>query len=159
MTVRDNPSVLRINSESVPDVARLDSCELNRLQSLSAHHLVGECTEAGVVAYLLGFTRDAAYDGEEFARFQASVTAPFLYIDQVAVTSRAKGKGIGAALYRHFEKIAGENGIGSLCCEINIRPPNLDSIAFHQKLGFRAVATLDTLDGRQVKLFIKTVKR
>ncbi|TKB67153.1 MAG: GNAT family N-acetyltransferase [Nitrospira sp.] len=158
MTSLDSISVLRINSESQPNVARLDRLELDRLQSLSPHHLIAESTQAGVVAYLLAFADDADYDGEEFLKFRNSVTAPFLYIDQVAVTSQAKGNGIGAALYRDVEQLADERGIGSLCCEINIFPPNSDSIAFHRKMGFRAVRRLDTLDGRAVELYAKGIK-
>lgn len=157
MTSRDDTFVLQINSESQPNVARLDPPELNRLQSLSPHHLVAECTQTGVVAYLLAFADDARYDGEEFLKLR-SITAPFLYIDQVAVIHQSQRKGIGAALYRCVEQIAEQSGIESLCCEINICPPNPDSIAFHRKLGFRAVETLDTLDGRQVELYTKVVK-
>ncbi len=158
MTDRDTASVLRINAESQPNVAPLDGHELNRLRSLSSHHLVAENIQAGVVAYLLAFADDALYDGEEFLKFRTSLTAPFFYIDQVAVISGEKGKGVGAALYRHFGQLADERAIEYLCCEINIVPPNPGSIAFHQKMGFRAVGALDTLDGRKVALYAKDMK-
>ncbi len=153
----DGPGVLRINSDGHPGVARLDDLELRRLCTLPNHHLVAEDTNSLLVGYILAFDREAAYDGEEFRRFRLITPKPYLYIDQVAVAKESKGLGVGRALYGVLEAIAHRKGAQALCCEVNTVPPNEESMAFHEALGFRRLESLATLDGREVELMLKEV--
>jgi uncharacterized protein len=43
----------------------------------------------------------------------------------------------------------------ALGCEVNVMPPNPESLAFHAPLGFRRISSLATLDGREVELLTK----
>jgi len=110
-----------------------------------------------LVGYILAFNRDAAYDGEEFLKFRLIIPKPYLYIDQVAVATQSKGLGVGRAPYGAVEAIAHREGAQALCCEVNISPPNLESMAFHEALGFQRMESLVTLDGRRVELLLKEV--
>ena len=151
----DGPGVLRINSDGHPGVARLADAELGRLCTLPNHHLVAEDTNSLLVGYLLAFDREAAYDGEEFQKFRLITPKPYVYIDQVAVAKESKGLGVGRALYSALEVIARREGAQALCCEVNTVPPNEESMAFHEALGFRRMESLATLDGREVELLLK----
>jgi GNAT superfamily N-acetyltransferase len=80
-------------------------------------------TRAGstVIAHLFGFIATAE---------------PVGYIHLVGVRASHQGKGIGRALYEHFEEVARERG----CLQLRAvtAPFNEDSRAFHAALGFEA---------------------
>jgi hypothetical protein len=153
---QDGAAVLAINLGGRPGVAPLDQQELSRLMGLPNAHLVA--TRGGeVVGYLLAFHRDAPYDGEEFLTLRQILSEPYLYVDQVAVGCALRHSGVGRCLYAGLVSVAVRQGIGLLCCEVNITPPNERSLAFHEKLGFRAVTRCFTRDARQVQLMAWTL--
>lgn len=155
----DVAQVLRINAASRPAVAELDRPEIARLLALPNQHLVALNGESRIVAYALAFSRDAAYDGEEFLVFRSAISEPFVYVDQVAVLQEARGSGVGRALYEELQHAAAQQGAYVLCCEINVTPPNPESMAFHTKMGFEIVGTLAARDGRSVELRRKLLLR
>ena len=144
--------VLRINAAAGVAVCRLDARELSRLAAISPFHLIALADDGKVLGYLLAFSRDDGYDGEEFLALRSAIDEPFLYIDQVAIDSRLAGTGIGRMLYGALAQRGRELGAKVLCCEVNTSPPNPGSLAFHGHLGFRKVGALSTSDGRTVAL-------
>lgn len=74
-----------------------------------------------VIAYLFGFIATAE---------------PVGYIHLVGVRGLHQGKGIGRALYEHFEDVARDRGCRQL--RAVTAPFNEDSRAFHAALGFEA---------------------
>lgn len=147
----DRADVLRINAAAGAAVFQLDPPELSRLTRISSLHLVAACGGA-VAGYLLAFSSTHAYDGEEFLAFRCSTDKPFWYVDQIAVASRFRGIGVGRMLYEALTSGARRYGVAALCCEVNTTPPNPDSLVFRQRLGFKRVGALSTLDGRMVAL-------
>ena len=119
------------------------------------HHLVAEDINTLLVGYVLAFDRQAAYDGEEFRKFQRLTEKRYVYIDQIAVAKESQGLGVGRALYGALEAIACREGAQALCCEVNTVPPNLESMAFHKALSFERIHSMATLDGREVELLLK----
>lgn len=151
----DEHSVLGINADSQPHVARLWPAELTRLLALSAQHVVVEDAAGGVIGYALVFAHDADYDGEEFQILRRQLAEPFLYIDQIALAPSARGRGIGRLVYAGLAQRAEAQGLRALCCEVNTQPANPASLAFHERLGFGPIiGTLATQDGRQVLLLL-----
>jgi hypothetical protein len=148
----DGADVLRINAAAGTAVFQLDRAELSRLTRISSLHLVATHAGGEVAGYLLAFSSDDAYDGEEFLAFRASIDEPFWYVDQVAVDERLRGMGIGRMLHEALRSAASRRAVAALCCEVNTTPPNPDSLAFHRRLGFERVGALNTLDGRTVAL-------
>ncbi len=157
MTERDYAQVIRINATCGPAVARLDGDELRRLGIIDNGHVVAVNENNEVAGYALIFSREAAYDGEEFLTLRSVISWPFLYIDQVAIAPEARRKGIGLEIYAAIETIAARRGIRRLCCEVNISPPNPASLDFHTKIGFERVRQLDANDGRTVVLMAKAL--
>ncbi|MCO6413772.1 MAG: GNAT family N-acetyltransferase, partial [Thiogranum sp.] len=94
------------------------------------------------------------YDGEEFLWFREHFRGDFLYIDQVAVGRRYRGRGLGRALYDDLEYHAHRNGIDTLVCEVNCEPFNVASQAFHRQRGFSEVGRMETR-GVSVSLLAK----
>ncbi len=157
LILSDCIAILQINAESVPGVAALDESEFVRLMAMPNHHVAIESPNHLVVGYALAFNSNAPYDGEEFQIFQRKLLKPFIYIDQVATRIDSRRMGIGSAIYDALENEARLCDASTLCCEVNIDPPNPESMAFHQKRGFSQSEILATADGRRVALLIKDV--
>ena len=157
LSVADFQAVVRINVQGLPGVAALDEPELARLMAMPNHHLVVENVSTVIVGYALVLDHDAPYDGEEFQAFKRKMAKPFIYIDQVATLREARRTGIGAATYEAIKNKAKLSGTLLLCCEVNINPPNNESLAFHQNQGFSQLESMATEDGRVVALLIKDV--
>jgi predicted GNAT superfamily acetyltransferase len=149
----DLDAIRALTAEGYPGVSLFEPNELEWAMEHAAGVWVAASNE-NVIAYLIAFADDAAYDGEEFHWFQVTVNS-FLYIDRVAVTANARRGGIGAQLYSFVETFAREHKVANLVCEVNLQPPNPTSRAFHAKQGFQELATLDTRDGRTAALLQK----
>jgi uncharacterized protein len=153
-TANDAAPLLRVNAGARPHVAALDGADLTRLRELGAIVLVANC--AGEVAgYLIAFLDAAPYDGEEFRRFQRQLGRPFLYIDQVAVSSAFRMRGVARALYEAVATHPRVPASTRRCCEVNIDPPNPGSLDFHLRMGFERTADMSVTDGRTVALLVE----
>lgn len=147
------PAVQSINCQGIPGVSALGPSEVENFLLTSPCFRVVE--DAGsLVGYLIAFPFDAAYDGEEFLWFKRSFDR-FVYIDQVAVAQERRGKGAASALYADLEAFARGRQIPLLACEVNLRPENKPSLAFHTRQGFLEVGRLETRQGRLVSLMLK----
>ena len=105
-------------------------------------HLVEEAFFARRVGeadgLLIAFDQDADYDSPNFLWFQGRF-ARFVYVDRVAVAAEARGRGIAKRLYLGLFSEALHAGHDKIVCEINLNPPNPESDAFHDALGFTEV--------------------
>ena len=63
----------------------------------------------------------------------------FVYVDRVVVAKRARGHGLGRLLYHDLVEATLRAGRATLCCEVNVDPPNPVSDAFHAALGFNEI--------------------
>jgi predicted GNAT superfamily acetyltransferase len=149
------PQILELNALAHPAVALLDGAELCRLSEIPNEHLVLKGIGGQMQGYTLAFYRDAPYDGEEFLAFRKLLQGPFLYVDQIVISPRVRGIGIGKSVYERLAADALRRGVAQLCCEVNIVPPNPASNAFHSRLGFERIGELATQDGRHVCLLRK----
>jgi predicted GNAT superfamily acetyltransferase len=146
----DRTRIAAINREGQPGVNPLSAEELEACLAQATLFRVAEL-EGASAGYLIAFAAGFASIGDEYAWFSARHSA-FLYVDQVAVARDAWRRGIGAALYADLEREARERGIPLLVCEVNLRPENPRSLAFHAKLGFAEAGRLEVSDGRRVAL-------
>lgn len=153
----DLPAILALNNAAPPAVNRLSPERLAGLAATAREVLVAESAGA-LTGFLLVLGPEAVYDSPNFLWFRQRY-AGFLYIDRIVVAPGSRGRGIGAALYRELLRRAGQE-VGLLACEINLRPSNQGSIAFHAALGFREVGRQDTDGGsKTVSLQIREVPR
>lgn len=150
----DLPQLLRVNASSRPNVAMLDLEELDRLLMLEAVVLIADCMGA-FAGYLIAFSDQAPYDGEEFRYCQMHIQLPFFYIDQVAVSPDYRLLGAARTLYNAAFVHPALSSSLVQCCEVNIDPPNPESMAFHTSMGFERLTSLRVQDGRTVALLVK----
>jgi predicted GNAT superfamily acetyltransferase len=126
-----------LNQKNVPHVGTETEAEFARLCGISVCALVVD-VDGLPSGFLLGMTRDADYQSENFQWFKERYDA-FLYVDRLAVDAASRVRGAGTAMYRAAERFAREAGLPIVCCEVNVDPPNPGSLAFHGKIGFERV--------------------
>lgn len=143
-------AILAINAAGQPGVYPLTPSEMSWALERAAYFGVAEI-RGKVVGYIITYTDQAAYSGDEFHWFK-QYFAGFLYIDQIAIAPAARRSGAGTRLYHEMEQFARQHGLTSLVCEVNLDPPNPASLRFHAKNGFVEVGTMTTADGRRVSL-------
>ncbi|MGE0499478.1 MAG: GNAT family N-acetyltransferase [Rhizobiaceae bacterium] len=130
----DLDAVLALNNEHAAELSLLDRERLT--------HLVGEAFVARRVgaldAFLIAFDQSAAYDSPNFLWFRERYPR-FVYVDRIAVSPQARGRGLARRLYDHLFSAARAAGHSVATCEVSAEPPNPGSDAFHAALGFREV--------------------
>jgi predicted GNAT superfamily acetyltransferase len=146
----DRARIAAINREGQPGVNPLSAAELDACLARATLFCVAEL-DGAVAGYLIALATGFSSIGDEYAWFEARHRA-FLYVDQVAVARDGWRRGVGAALYAELERVARRSGIPQLVCEVNLRPANPRSLAFHAALGFVEVGQLEVSDGRRVAL-------
>lgn len=144
----DFPRVLELNAESVQYLSPLDRARLETLAAAAHAFRVVE-HEGQVVAFLLVFRDGSTYDSENFQWFDTRYDR-FLYVDRIVVSKQTHGVGLGTMLYRELFALAGVEGAPIVTCEIDLKPPNPASFAFHARHGFAEVGQQSIRDGLKV---------
>lgn len=146
MNSQDIAAVTVLNNSAYPAVTRLTEEEMTQLFDLCNIRLVATNRDRQITAFLLSLGMDKDYDSENYQWFEKRGVR-HQYIDRVVVGSSAKGTGIGRALYESVFEHARQCGANEVTAEVNLRPPNPGSVAFHERLGFRRLAEQDTKGG------------
>ena len=142
-TAMDYDTVLHLNEDAIPAVSRITRDDLAHLhdQALSLRvAIMGE----RIAGFLLALRQGADYGSPNYKWFSQKYPI-FGYVDRVVVGSLYRGGGVGRLLYADLRENCGDARV--LCCEVNLRPPNPGSLAFHHVLGFREVGQQTTEDG------------
>jgi uncharacterized protein len=137
----------------MPGVGELKQAEIDDCFARATLFRVAE-RDLEVCAYLLALAPGFDAIGDEYAWF-SDRSIDFLYVDQIAVATRARGLGVGTALYADVEREARARGLARITCDVNLRPMNPESLAFHARHGFREVGRMEVRDGRFVALLEK----
>lgn len=143
-TAADATAVLALNNASVPHVNALTADTLAQIVAMSAHYTVAEDAE-GILGFVICIPSGRSYWSDNYTWFGARHDA-FLYLDRVAVHPRAQRRGVGRALYDDLHgRVRGRWPCVAL--EVNLRPPNPVSDAFHAAMGYEEVGVREYEDG------------
>jgi hypothetical protein len=146
LTDSDLAAALVLNNANLPALNELDAAELARLVAMSTVSLVAE-VDGAVAGFCIVLPPRADYDSLNYAWFSRTYS-DFAYLDRIAVDPARRRAGIGRDFYDDLRRrLAGRAAI--LCCEVNVRPRNDASLAFHEAIGFREVGQQDTDGGRK----------
>ena len=141
----DLAALVALNQADLPHLSALTIESLARLGQMATYFLVAELD--GVVAgFVLAMSPAAGYESINFRWFKSRYPS-FLYIDRVVIAQERRRAGVASSLYRDLVAHAEASGAQLLACEVNVRPPNPGSLAFHARHGFVEVGTQDTEDG------------
>ncbi len=143
--------VTQVNNDAYPAVPTASVSEIIDLAALCDWTMVCE-VDGEVVGFLFAVEPGKNYESENY-RFFESRGLPHFYIDRIVLGSGSRGQGLGKRLYREVFQEASRRGFGRVTCEVNLKPENPASLAFHEAMGFVPVGVQDTKGGAvQVQL-------
>lgn len=145
----DAAAVLRLNHESVHHLAPLGDEGYAWFLDHAACAWAAE-VDGVVAAFVLVLEPGLAYESANY-RWFSERRDDFLYLDRVAVDAPHRRLGVGSAVYDAVEDLADSTGRPVLL-EVNARPANEPSLAFHERRGYVEVGTLEHPDGKVVSL-------
>jgi predicted GNAT superfamily acetyltransferase len=135
----DVPAVLALNHRFVDLLSPLDAERLLWLVGLSDHADVVEVDER-VVGFVLTMAPGADYDSENYLWHAARYGDSFYYLDRIVIAEEMRRQGVAAFVYDAMEDVA--RAFGRMTLEVNVDPPNLESLAFHERRGYVEVGRL-----------------
>jgi hypothetical protein len=146
-----------INEAEVPAVGSVRPDELAHIAAESSIALVAE-VDGQVAGFCLVLPPGADYGSSNYAWF-AERYDDFVYLDRVAISPAFQRRGVGRALYAEVERLVPDRRRSArhFLLEVNLRPRNDRSLAFHAGLGFVEVAQRDTDYGVTVAMLAKTL--
>lgn len=149
----DYRALLNLNEDAVPAVNSIDIAELRSLHEQSLELIVARTSNgssgnesSAIAGFLLALPETCDYKSLNFQYFKAHFDS-FAYVDRIIVAADMRGLGVGQRLYA--ELFARRPEIALLTCEVNVKPPNPVSLAFHTRIGFEPIAEQDTEGGRK----------
>ena len=145
ITQEDFDGVLALNTESVPHVNLIDRDELTWFRDNGAFFQAARIDNR-LAGFLIGLRPGTTYASVNY-RWFCDHYDDFAYVDRVAVSAWARRQGVAESLYSAFAR--SQTGVAVMTCEVNIRPPNEGSMLYHQRLGFRQVASQETGGGEK----------
>jgi hypothetical protein len=146
--------ILAINQAEVPAVGDLDLERLAHLVDQSALALAACDDDGAVVGFCLVLAPGADYGSVNYRWFSERYD-DFAYLDRVAVAPEHQRRGIGRLLY---EAVEAATDAPWFTLEVNLRPRNDTSLAFHDRLGFTEVGQQETPYGALVSLMAKRLR-
>ena len=144
-----------INEGEIPAVGAAEPDALARIAAQSTIALVAEVGgEVGGFCFVL--PPGADYGSHNYAWFSERYD-DFVYLDRVAIAPEFQRRGVGRALYTEVERLAREHHptASHFTLEVNLRPRNDRSLAFHAELGFVEVGQQETDYGALVSMMAK----
>ena len=141
----DIEKVTELNNEAYPAVPKATVDEMAGFVESFDWCMVAE-DNSGVVGFVMAVEPGKDYDSENY-RFFESRGFPHFYIDRVVLGEGARGKGLGKRLYAALFEEAKKRGYQRITCEVNLKPENPVSLAFHNTMGFIGVGVQDTKGG------------
>lgn len=151
----DLTKVLALNNAAVPAVNPHDRGSLRALVE-SADRCWTARVEGELVGVLVAFAPGADYQSANY-RWLSDRFDNFRYVDRIIVSPQAKGRGVGRALYAALEQHARAADAPRLVCEVNVEPPNPQSIAFHLATGWVAIEDREFSPDKVVRYFEKSL--
>lgn len=153
----DVPVLLALNNAAVPHVNELDAAALRGLLAEAAVAVKVVDAAGDVAGFVIAFRPGTSYASENYRWFCANMPDGFLYVDRIVVDPSRRRSGAARALYGHVFRAA-EGAVPRVTCEVNVRPPNPGSLAFHEALGFQSVGEIEPYGGaKRVRLLARPV--
>jgi len=130
-----------INQTNSPEVGNIPSIgQFKELTDLTETIYVFKDKEK-IIGFILLMREDINYQSENY-KYISLRYDHFLYVDRIAIQSDYRRQGLAEKIYNQVTK-DGEKLELDILCEVNTRPKNEISLAFHKKMGFKEIGTQD----------------
>ena len=151
----DIDAALELNNLNAPAVGEIDRTQL---EFLIEHSLYSFAIGADTLhAFCITFAPGAPYTSVNYQWFSQNYSE-FVYLDRIVVSEKMRNNSLGAKLYAAVEqRMIKDRCAPILTCEVNLNPPNIGSIRFHNRIGFREVGQQDSKPGLTVSLLSKNL--
>jgi uncharacterized protein len=150
---RDVAAFLALNRECESQLAPLTETELRSLLAMAYFASTSEDGQAMIIA----FDETAPYGSPNFRWFKQRYPR-FVYVDRVAVSQKARGRGLARRFYEDLISAAVADEHTILCAEVYYDPPNPESDAFHEAMGFAEVGRAYVPDrGKSVRYLVRSL--
>ena len=130
-----------INQENVPELGGLSELEDFWARVNWSEVIFVYKYEDVIKAFVLCMREGQTYNSPNY-EYISSHFNKFLYVDRIAVQKQFRRKGIAEKIYTKVIDKGKENNLDVLC-EVNTKPSNKTSMAFHKKMGFEEIGTND----------------
>ena len=154
LTLADVPRLVELNDAASPAVPITSETEMAALLGAAGFTLAARDDDT-LVGFVIGMHPGAEYASENYRFFDAR-SVDFLYVDRIVIDGERRGAGIGRALYEAVFDLARTGGLREVTCEVNLDPPNPESLAFHARLGFARVGEQETKNGSVTVVLLAT---
>ncbi len=141
--------LLALNNAHAAELSLLDATRLTHL----LHQSVWAARIGDVDAFMLMLDQSAGYDSPNHRWFRGRYPR-FAYVDRIAVSPAARGRGLARALYAAAIQAAATAGHTALAAEVNSDPPNPASDALHAALGFQQVGAASIHGGAKTVRYL-----
>jgi len=148
----DHAAILALNNGAVPHVNALSMDEFAWLSGHANFFRVVEDAE-GLLGFALVLPPGLDYWSDNYKWFTARLGGAFTYLDRVVVDARARRRGVGRALYESLFAFA-RGRWPQVALEVNLRPPNPDSVHFHEQMGFTTLGVREYDGGEHAVLMM-----
>ena len=136
-----------LNQQNTPEVGDVPDIEnFKQLIKFSENILIAE-KDSKLIGFVLCMKQNRMYKSKNYL-YLSSKFSEFLYIDRIAIGKKYRRLGIGKTMYEKIIEAAKLTEV-PLLCEVNTKPKNGPSLAFHKYLGFEEIGKND-FDGSSV---------
>lgn len=157
----DLAAIHAINEAAYPAVGTETLADLGHIAGESLIALVADDAVTGEIGgFCLVLAPGADYDSMNYLWFLDRYP-DFVYLDRVAISPAFQRQGLGARMYAEVEALSAQRRAGAthFTLEVNLRPRNDQSLAFHAGLGFVEVGQQETSYGALVSLMARPLTR
>jgi len=152
-TEQDAEAICSLNDAVVEVTSPMDADRFKHLLDLSNPCIAAE-KDGEVIGFVLAMQIGAGYANDNFNWFAARLNN-FVYIDRIVIGAAGQRQGLGVKLYEAVADAARAQGCLIMCAEMDLDPPNEQSLAFHAKSGFVALGTRTYETGKVVSMQVK----
>jgi predicted GNAT superfamily acetyltransferase len=133
LQMSDSSSIWEINEQGLPGTGKVSEQEILDLLNYSSLS-IGLFDSNSLLGFVICLPPKTAYGSLNYLWFNERYD-DFLYVDRIAVSTANRNQKIGSKLYQAVIDTASKIGV-PIAAEVNLRPPNPDSVRFHQRHGF-----------------------
>ena len=144
---RDLDAVHALNEAAVPAVSSVSVAQLRELDTMATRFQLAHFGQQ-LAGFLILLQPGARYASMNYQWFSTHYRQ-FLYVDRIVISPAFHRRGIGSAFYTRAWSDARQQSV-ALTCEVNVIPPNPQSMAFHADFGFREVGRQHTDGGEKL---------
>jgi|TARA_B110000240_G_scaffold102054_1_gene115536 predicted GNAT superfamily acetyltransferase len=138
--------ILVLNQEALPAVSSITKEEMQHFLKI-VDYFKSLIIDEKVVGFLIALTPGKDYQSLNYKWFENKYKS-FMYVDRIVISPSYQGKGLGTNFYNDLCKTINQT-ITKITCEVNLKPPNEESMLFHKKYGFQQVDTQFTDNGKK----------